>query len=259
MDGFFLSNYEVQNKEGNKVLVMAKGERAYYAVLRRAFPKSRFSRVFDDRFGRYDWGMFIHNLDPAMKTALEELLKLLSAHIYVDDLTLTEIFTLDFHMRPASLSRTPTGQLVYEAKPYSRTATAKNTQKARELAEKFSTFIGKHPTYASADMVVAVPHMPGKAFDLPSELAKSISETLNIKNGSALVQKVRSTKPMKDCRSEEEKTENVRGAFSAQGNGVFEGRQVILVDDIYQSGFTMHEAGAASVLGLAATKTKREA
>lgn len=265
MDQFTLTNYELQDRGGDTLLVLVRGERAYYSIMQRAFPESRLSRIFDDRFNRYDWGTFISNTNQATRQVLEALLKSLQNHIYIDDPTLTETFALDFHMRPASLSRTHVGQLVYQSKPYSKSPTPENRVKTKELAQSFCAFIENHPTYASADMVLSIPPRQGKSFDLPCELAKEISSARGIEDGTAFTAKVRQTKPMKDCISIEEKIENVRGAFAVNKSAVLKGREIILIDDIYQTGFTMNEvgnvildAGAGLVLGLAATKTAKD-
>ena len=70
---------------------------------------------------------------------------------------------------------------------------------------------------------------------------------------------------MKDCETPQEKLDNVRGAFAVTPAADFAGKSVLLIDDIYQSGFTINEvgnvigeAGASQVLGLAATKTFAE-
>jgi predicted amidophosphoribosyltransferase len=265
MDQSILTSYELQSRDGDTVLILVRGERLYYSVIQRAFPKSRLSRIFDDRFGRYEWGTFVSNVNQETEQSLGTLLESFRHHIYIDDPTLTETFALDFHMRSASLSRTQIGQLVYQSKPYSKSATPENRLKAKELAQKFCAFIDRHPTYASADMVLAIPPRLGKTFDLPREITKEISSNRGIEDGSAFIAKIRQTKPMKDCISVEEKIANVRGAFAVSEEGVLSGRKIILIDDIYQTGFTMNEAGrvmleagADLVLGLAATKTMKD-
>ena len=69
---------------------------------------------------------------------------------------------------------------------------------------------------------------------------------------------------MKDCSTEQEKIDNVRNAFAVQSGVDLKDRRVILVDDIYHTGFTINEVGTTlfkaqvkQVLGLVATKTVR--
>jgi Phosphoribosyl transferase domain len=267
MDYFILTNYEIQDAKDGALLVLVQGDRVYRSVLERALPNNRLSRIFPDRFGRFDWGTYIYDSDKQLKDNIEQVLELFRKHICIVDDNLTEIFALDFHTKvsPEGFSRTEIGELVYQAKPYSKLATQQTTQKAHELAKHFCTFAKKHPTYIAASIMVAIPPRPGKKFDLPSELVKFISTKLKIKNGSSLIEKVRKTKPMKDCQTIESKIENVRDAFAIATGGDVEGHSVILIDDIYQTGFTMNEvgrvlieAGASSVLGLTATKTAKD-
>ncbi len=63
----------------------------------------------------------------------------------------------------------------------------------------------------------------------------------------------------------QEKIDNVRGAFEIVPGIDVHDRELVLIDDIYQSGFTLNEigrilleAGARSVFGLVATKTGRD-
>lgn len=61
-----------------------------------------------------------------------------------------------------------------------------------------------------------------------------------------------------------EKTDNIKDAFTIVDPIMFQGKRVIIVDDIYQSGVTLHEVATAlqpigaDVLGLVATKTIRD-
>ncbi|MEW6192647.1 MAG: phosphoribosyltransferase family protein [Bacillota bacterium] len=72
---------------------------------------------------------------------------------------------------------------------------------------------------------------------------------------------------MKDCETIQEKINNVKGAFelSPQHRAQVRGQSMILLDDIYQTGFTLNEVGrvlleaeATTVLGLVATKTVQD-
>lgn len=79
------------------------------------------------------------------------------------------------------------------------------------------------------------------------------------------MRKIRQTRPAKDCQTIQEKIDNVRGAFEVVPGTDITDREIILVDDIYQGGFTLNEvgrvlfeAGARCVFGLVATKTGRD-
>ena len=76
------------------------------------------------------------------------------------------------------------------------------------------------------------------------------------------MRKVRKTSyPMKDLKTVKEKADNIRGAFQVDPRAPFKGRVLTIVDDIYESGTTMHELATtlqitgALVQGLTVTKT----
>jgi ATP-dependent DNA helicase RecQ len=127
-----------------------------------------------------------------------------------------------------------------------------------------AAFALSHPAYAAADMVISVPPSnPDKEFDLPSFLAEETAARLG-RPYAVLLKKTRVTRQMKDIESGRAKMDNIRGAFAVEGEP--DGKSVLLIDDIYEGGYSMNEAarvlfgaGAAAVLGLAATKTWREA
>jgi hypothetical protein len=261
MDYFILTNYEIQNANDGALLVLIQGDRVYRSILERALPNNRLSRIFPDRFGRFDWGTYIYDSDKQLKGKIEQILDLFRKHICIIDDNLTEIFALDFHTRvsPGGFSRTEIGELTYQAKY------KKKKEKTRMLGVKVCEFIRSHPTYKSAKTVMATPSSSGRDYDVPSELVKYIATELKIENLSPLIQKNRTTKPMKDCKTNEEKLENVRDVYVITQNTKMKKRDIILIDDIYQTGFTMNEvgrvlleAGASSVLGLTATKTAKD-
>lgn len=130
---------------------------------------------------------------------------------------------------------------------------------------KMADVIIRHPTFRRAELVVAVPGAnPDKAYDLPAFLCRELSQCLNISMPQDVVRKTRESKPMKDFRTIQEKIDNVEGVFQANPQLVH-GKTVLLVDDIYQTGFSINEvgralqtAGAQLVLGLVATKTMQD-
>jgi predicted amidophosphoribosyltransferase len=269
MDHFSLSKYEVQDAGGRQVVVLVTGNREYKRILARAFPTHFMSRTFEDRLARYDWGTYIHNVEVETRNELTTLLDLCTKHILLDD-DLTECFALDYHTTfdPAGgYPRTKMGSLVYQAKPYRRTPSSNNIAATDQLARLMVSFIQNHPTYRRSEIVVAAPpSRPDKPFDVPGEIVKRILAACDtMLDGRNYIKKVRETRPMKDCPTIPEKINNVRNAFAMSEDADVRGKTVLLVDDIYQSGFTLNEvgrvlfeAGAESVLGLVATKTGRD-
>ena len=267
MDCSTLRDFKLQKASNNQALVLVTGNQAYQAILARALNNHFVSRVFADRSGRFGWGAYVHNVDEESYQRIEILLQLFQHHIFIQD-DLTETFALTFHQEMSSdgkFHRTKMGQLVYQAKPYKRRPTTTHHSQAAELASHFVAFIQRHPTYQGADVVIPVPSNPDKEFDLPTLLAQHIAKKCQIKDGSGYVQKIRGTLSMKDCSTEQEKIDNVRNAFAVQSGVDLKDRRVILVDDIYHTGFTINEVGTTlfkaqvkQVLGLVATKTVRD-
>jgi predicted amidophosphoribosyltransferase len=268
MDCFTLTKFEVRPASDNQLLVLVVGSQVYKSILSRALPQHFMSRAFEDRLGRYDWGTYIHDVDNDVRLEVETLLHLFQGYIYIED-DLTETFALDYHTEIAATGlyqKTAIGALVYQAKPYHRAVRPSNYTKASELAKHFLTFIRAHPSYSCSDLVISVPPSdPAKAFNLPAELVKKIAAELGIADGSGLVKRIRVTKPMKDCSTPQEKINNVRNAFAVTNGDELEGKNVLLIDDVYASGFTINEvgrvlleAGAHAVFGLVATKTSRD-
>lgn len=162
-------------------------------------------------------------------------------------------------------ARTEIGELVYAAKPYDRPVSPVHRANATRLAQQMTAFIQQHPSYHRASVVVPVAARVGKSFDLPTELAHQVAGASSKIDGTAFMRKIRQTRPAKDCQTIQEKIDNVRGAFEVVPGTDITDREIILVDDIYQGGFTLNEvgrvlfeAGARCVFGLVATKTGRD-
>lgn len=269
MDHFSLNTYEVQDAGGNNLVVLVAGSREYKRILSRAFPRHFLSRTFDDRYMRFEWGTYLYNAGPDTTSEITTLLDLCSRCIFLDD-DLTECFALDYHtiLEPiGGYSRTHTGSLVYQAKPYKRKPSERNFNATYKLAQRMISFIQNHPTYKRSEVVLAAPPSRlDKPFDLPSELVQHILSAYGtMVDGRGWIKKVQSTRPMKDCLTIPDKINNVRNAFAVTKDANLKGKTVLLIDDIYQSGFTMNEvgktlfeAGAVAVLGLVATKTGRD-
>lgn len=267
MDHFSLNDYRITDASNNQLLVLVTGNRMYKTILTRAFPHHFMSRAFDDIYGNFEWGTYIHGADALMRQQVVALMNLCKQHVFIQD-DMTETFALGYHTQT-----TPTGgwrytemrELVHGAKPYKRAVTAAHREQAAVLAKAYAAFITQHPSYSRASVVTAVPGRAEKLFDLPAELAGKIAALCGKIDGRQVVQKVRQTRPIKDCKTEQEKIDNVRNAFAVTPGTHLANKDVILIDDIYQSGFTLNEvgrvlfeAGAGSVFGLVATKTGRD-
>ena len=191
---------------------------------------------------------------------LKKFLKILKWTVSISD-TADESHALYLHSLPKpTFDKTRMGTLVNKAKSYS--PSTGNKPAALKLAERMEYWILRHPRYRASDVIIPAPAgNPDKAFDLPLYIAEYLSATVNYVLG--VCKKVH---PISQQKSLEQNPEilrnNVTGKFKLDTH--IRGNSVIILDDIYQSGETLHEvaracraAGAKTVLSLTATKTAK--
>lgn len=75
-----------------------------------------------------------------------------------------------------------------------------------------------------------------------SKIFVKISRTLNIPISHKLV-KTAATSPQKIFQSGISKKDNVHGKFSYQDPSEIDGKRILLIDDIFDSGYTIKEIG----------------
>jgi len=159
--------------------------------------------------------------------------------------------------------QTEIGALRAQAKPYGGSvATTQTKQAADKLGEHCVTFLNAMECYAKADGIVAMPPSdPTKAYNLPRYLAQRISEVWGREDLSKHV----TGKPRNSIKGVPlaDKLDTLLGTIEV-ADGVFRGRMVVLLDDLYQSGVSMNycgylllQAGAKKIFGLACEKTCR--
>jgi predicted amidophosphoribosyltransferase len=261
------------NQNSGDLLLMCNGSSVICAVLSKALSLSYGNR-FDDYNGEYDWGVYFKGINQDYPDDELDLIDNFLQYLcqFSEDIELVVIndsLDFSFSLSPHTIrwdtgecTRSLIGQLVYEAKSYNNYSG--DIDLAYQLAEFMSDFIQTHPAYLTTDLLVAVPPSNShKLFDLPSELVDYIAYHSNKTNASKYLKKNRSTRPMKECESIQEKQDNIKDAFQADDT-FFQGKKVIIIDDIYHTGTTIQEvaktlkkAGAKLVLGLTATKTFR--
>ncbi|HYT87651.1 MAG TPA: hypothetical protein VEL76_02925 [Gemmataceae bacterium] len=268
MERYQLGAYRcARNTTSGDLLLLIAGATRFKAIFTRAFPGLYFSSTFPDRFGQFSWGTYIKQASAEDEAALNALCALFQEVVCIGD-DLDESFALAFHTQtsPAGgYERTRVGQLVREAKPYNRAGSRGDRGRAAELAALLAAFVQRHPTYRGAELLAAVPPSNAeKDFDLPALLAEEIARRTGLGNATAMLHKTRPTRPMKECQTVQEKVDNLKDAFAVDPNAV-RGKAMIVVDDVYQSGFSINEvgrvlrqAGARLVLGLTVTKTAHD-
>lgn len=151
------------------------------------------------------------------------------------------------------------------AKPYGEEkATTAHLKAAEQLADRCLEFLEEMTCYDPADAIIAVPPSdPNKCYNLPRELARLIANHKQLQDLSDSVFDMKQHDPIKNT-SKENKLAILRQAARIKDDTEVQGRTIILIDDLYQSGTTMNyyaklllDVGAVSVLGLACEKTCR--
>lgn len=98
----------------------------------------------------------------------------------------------------------------------------------------------KHYDHINFDLILYVP--PTESGDVVKNFAEKISRTLSIPISHKLI-KIAPTSPQKEFQSGISKKDNVHGKFAYQNPGEIAGKSILLIDDIFDSGYTIKEIG----------------
>lgn len=177
------------------------------------------------------------------------------SRMFIRDNLSISIALASYSTDPAEHHRTTIGELVYQAKYQG------NADAIQGLAGRCVETIRSLPYYRKAQCICAVPPSSTKTRrDLPSEITALVAKELEIENITSNF-KYHGTKPELKGLKLEEKWPGLKAADLRYEGKKLNGKKVILVDDLYQSGTTMqfvgmklHEAGAHHVYGLSMAK-----
>jgi adenine/guanine phosphoribosyltransferase-like PRPP-binding protein len=143
-------------------------------------------------------------------------------------------FALDFHSsyKGTDWNRSGIGDLVYRLK-YESDASVLS-----KLVEQTRNLFAAHPEMSQFDFIVPVPSSAQREFSPVHEFCKALSANVN-KPVQPCVFKTRQTKPQKEMQTLPQKRDNVAGAFAL--NNVINGKSILLIDDLFDSGTTLEE------------------
>ena len=131
------------------------------------------------------------------------------------------------------------------------------------LVDELIKFLDEADEYQRIDLIVPVPGtMADRAYDPVGCLVTELSTRTGLLFGKDVLIKTRQTRPQKEMVNITQKTLNVKGAFKIQNHEKIRGKNILLIDDLYDSGATLNEctrvsksAGARKVLVLTLTRT----
>lgn len=152
---------------------------------------------------------------------------------------------------------TPLGQMVYEFKYQERKS------HTDALVDEMIKFLDEADDYQRIDLIVPVPCTIGdRAYDPVGSLVTELNKKTGLLMGTDVLIKTRQTRPQKELVNITQKTLNVKGAFKVQNYDKVRGKNILLIDDLYDSGATLNECtrvlksgGARKVLVLTLTRT----
>lgn len=164
-------------------------------------------------------------------------------------------FALDFHSsyKGADWNRSGIGDLVYRLK-YEADASVLPI-----LVEHTLKLLASHPEMSQFDIIIPVPSSAQRGLSPVLEFCKALSNAIGKPMQNCVI-KTRQTQPQKEMHTLPQKRDNVAGAFAASSD--INGKRVLLVDDLFDSGATLDEIarvlrkhGAANINVLTLTRT----
>ncbi|WP_457641695.1 ComF family protein [Persephonella sp.] len=159
--------------------------------------------------------------------------------------------------------RSEIGQLLYELK-YTELKPMDKWNIIELLAERAIKFLQKMHFINYIDIIIPVPPSTKRDIEHVIEIAKIISEELDIDIDEYYIKKTKDTIQMKNLTNKEEKEKVLQEAYKLKDLR-YKNKNILLFDDVYQTGVTCNtisellykEGKVKNVYVLTLTKTKR--
>lgn len=164
-------------------------------------------------------------------------------------------WALDFHSRfvGAAWQRSPVGELLFRLKYQEEVAVLP------QLSQYMAALVTNIPELVQVDLVTPTPPSAKRPFDAVQLLAELVANRLH-KPVQNVIIRVKSSAPQKEMRTLAQKQQNVAGAFACAPS--VQGRTILVVDDLFDSGATLAEItrllkqrGARRIYVLTITRT----
>ena len=202
--------------------------------------------------------------DDATRVGAETILYLLETSVTIDDQA-DASHALRIHRAfdesTGESVRSDIGKLVRTAKSYDQSGSPGDRRAAIRLANEMLYWIEEIPCYREADVIVSAPPTnPNKDYDLPAFIAERVESSTSMQLSAILSEH---TEPQKGLPEDEKASaEELAQRYSLTDD--INGKIVLVIDDIYESGATvggithvLRAGGARAVLSLTATKTAK--
>ncbi|MBV9163282.1 MAG: hypothetical protein JO309_12375 [Pseudonocardiales bacterium] len=180
--------------------------------------------------------------------------------------TLDFVLALDWYKQPVdgiastSWPNTETGELVHLGKHRYKIDGDRQTRVGRLLMQKVAAVIQAHPLLRKADVVLDVPGHDTERVSFGSRMAATVARDFEV---TRIRVKARDRfRPEAKSLDPSQRAEVLAGQFSIADD--LQSQTVLIVDDVFHSGYSMgeaaraaREAGANQVFGICAVRTRR--
>ncbi|MFA5536241.1 MAG: ComF family protein [Bacillota bacterium] len=129
---------------------------------------------------------------------------------------------------------------------------------AEPLGKMMARLIKSEPLYHDIDLIISIPlskkRLAERGFNQSLLLAKVVGQQLDIPLGKDVLLKIRETEDQIGL-TKNERLRNLEGAFQLKEGATVKGAGILLVDDIFTTGSTVHH-GSLVLLGAGAREVK---
>lgn len=210
-------------------------------------------RIFRNPHG---FGIGLRN--PEITQKVKEFIHNFNRLVFLKSL-LGSMVALDMNFESNREEYTDIGRHEHLAKEF------QNNESLLHIASKLTEVIQELPFYREADCIMAIPPTTGKDHCFPRDLAQLVAQQSAIPDYSSCLNFIAKHASLKDLPIDEKWQALVNSNLVVEPQDAIRGKVVILLDDLYQSGTTVHfvamkllEAGAQNVLGLAVVKCRSD-